>query len=546
MNGVLLVRCLGALLAWLAIGLASARAGVADSSVGEALYREGLLPSGAPLRGEREAGVGVEGRPAACISCHRRSGLGTAEGRIVVPPIVGKYLFRPHSTNVPDTGAAQAPGRRTTREPYTDATLARAIRTGVAPNGRSLNYLMPRYALDDATMATLIGYLKGLSVAAVPGVTDSVLHFATIIAPDADPVARQGMLEVAEAFVADKNSFIRGGVRPMRASREIEYRVSRRWQLHVWQLTGAPDQWEQQLRRHLAAEPVYAVISGLGGRDWAPVHRFCQQAQLPCLLPNVDLPVVAEDDFYPVYFSRGVLLEADLLAARIAESPAGTGARRLVQVFREGDVGEQAASALGAASAAAGLALESRPLPRAGSAGSGLAAALAGLERSDLLVLWLRAGDLARLPPQLPAVASAFVSGTLGGMENAPLPAAWHAAVRMAYPFDLPEARRIRMSFPFNWFKIKKINVVAERIQVDTYIALGILSETLNEMLDSFVRDYLVERVELMVSHRQTNGYYPRLGLGPGQRFASKGGYIVRFDGAQGTAVVADGDWAVP
>ncbi len=519
------------------------------AAAGEAVYRLGVLPSGAMLRGEREAGVRVEALGAACVTCHRPSGLGTTEGRIVVPPIIGKYLFRPHSTNVRDMSLPHVVGYRSTREPYTDASLARAIREGVGPNGRTLNYLMPRYALDDATMASLVEYLKGLSSDAVPGVSDSTLHFATIITPDADPVQRKGMLDVMERFFADKNAFIRGGVRPMQATREIEYRVSRRWQLHVWELTGAPDQWERQLRAHLAAEPVYAVISGLGRRNWEPVHRFCQAEALPCLLPNVDLPVTAEGEFYPVYFSRGVLLEADLVAGRVFEQREAAGLQRVVQVFREGDVGESAAAAFAKAVGPTGLRVESHVLEAASPssrAGDELAGAMKDLGPDDVLLLWLRGEDLARLPADMPRVSMAFVSGALGGLEHAPLPAAWHAAVHMTYPADLPELRKIRMNFPLGWFKIKQIDVVAEKVQTDTYVALGILAETLTDMLDSFVRDYLVERVEVMLSHRQVNGYYPRLSLAPGQRFASKGGYIVRFAGPQGAAVVADGEWIVP
>jgi hypothetical protein len=534
------------LLALLGCGIVPGWCGAATRPAAEVLYREGRLPSGAPLRGEREGGAGIEGPAAACTSCHRQSGLGTAEGRIVVPPITAKYLFRRHSTNIPNSAAALSPGRPTTREPYTDATLARAIRSGVSSSGRPLNYLMPRYSLDDATMALLITYLKGLSADAVPGVTDSTLHFATIVTPDADPVARRGMLAVMEAFFADKNSFIRGGVRPMHASREIEYRVSRQWQLHVWELTGPPGQWEAQLRRHLEAEPVYAVIAGLGGPTWEPVHRFCQQAKLPCLLPNVDLPAYSDGDFYSLYFSRGVLLDADLVAHRLTQLSPDVRPRRLVQIFRDGDVGKQAAELLGAATAATGMSAESRAIPREAAPGPALASAMAGLGPDDAIMLWLRPPDLAALPATPPGVATVYVSGTLGSFEHAPLPGAWRTTVRMAYPFDVPQGRQIRMTFPFNWFKIKKIDVVSERVQVDTYVALGILSETLKDMLDSFVRDYLIERVELMVSHRATNGYYPRLGLGPGQRFASKGGYLVRFASDSGNAIVADGDWIVP
>jgi hypothetical protein len=65
-------------------------------------------------------------------------------------------------------------------------------------------------------------------------------------------------------------------------------------------------------------------------------------------------------------------------------------------------------------------------------------------------------------------------------------------------------------------------------------------------MLDNFVREHLLERLETMLSARILNAYYPRLGLGPGQRFASKGGYLVRFVDPQGPKVVADGAWIVP
>ena len=530
--------------------MASAWSSDFESAKGEAIYRLGLLPSGALLRGEREAGMSIEGLKAACITCHRPSGLGTTEGRIVVPPIIGKYLFRSHSTNVKDLSLPHVVGYRSTREPYTDETLALAIREGRAPNGRPLNYLMPRFQLDNASMASLVAYLKNLGTQAVPGVTDDTLHFATIITPDANPVQRKAMLEVMERFFADKNSFIRGGQRPMHATREIEYRVSRRWQLHVWQLTGSPELWAQQLHAKLAAEPVFAVISGLGGRTWAPIHRFCEEAKLPCLLPNVELPVVAEGDFYPVYFSRGVLLEADLMASLLAEQMAGSSEQnlpqRLVQIYRSGDIGEAAAQAMEKAATTLGLKVENRPLSANATDHKDVAQALGQLTRGDALVLWLRPADLAALPPVMPPLASVVMSGTLADLERAPLPADWRLHTQMTYPFDLPEGRKVRMNFPLSWFKIKQIPLVAERVQTDTYIACGVLAETLTEMLDSFVRDYLVERFEVMLDHRLVNGYYPRLSLAPGQRFASKGGYIVRFADSAGPVLLPQGDWVTP
>jgi hypothetical protein len=93
---------------------------------------------------------------------------------------------------------------------------------------------------------------------------------------------------------------------------------------------------------------------------------------------------------------------------------------------------------------------------------------------------------------------------------------------------------------------VRKIPVVAERVQADTYLACSLVSETLNHTADSFMRDYLIERVEGMLEHRIVTGYYPRLTLAPNERFASKGGYIVHFAQATGTQVTAETDWLVP
>ncbi len=134
----------------------------------------------------------------------------------------------------------------------------------------------------------------------------------------------------------------------------------------------------------------------------------------------------------------------------------------------------------------------------------------------------------------------------MGGLEHAPLPPGWRGRTHLAYPFDLPERRRVRVDFALGWFRIRQIPVVAEQVQADTYLACGLVSETLKHMVDNFVRDYLVERVEDMLEHRIVTGYYPHLALATGQRFASKGGYLVHWAERTGTRVVADGDWTVP
>ena len=512
-------------------------------SPGESLYRRGQLLSGEPVQALRQGGATVRGADAACVNCHRRSGLGSSEGKITIPPVAGPYLFTPRGKSLERLGVPFVDTARINHEAYTDESLARAIRDGVDAKGRLLNSLMPRYAIDEATMSSLIEYLKDLKTAPAPGATSTVLHFATIITPDADPVKRRGVLAVMNQYFVDKNNAAARTKAPtLYSSHATMFRVERLWQLHVWELTGAPRTWETQLRAHLAAEPVFAVISGLGGSDWGPVERFCEEQGLPCLFPNVEAPVGDDATFYTVYFSRGVLLEAQLIARELA---AAGGGGRVVQVFRAGDVGEAAARALEAARAGSGQQVVNHALKAHGPPQE-LARALREAGAADALVLWLRPADLGALEHLKVPTPRVWISGEMGGLERAPLPPDWRTQARMAYPVDLPGQRVVRVDYALSWFRMRKVPLLAEPVQADTYLALGLMSETLNHMADAFVRDYLIERIEMALDHRVLTGYYPRLSLAPGQRFASKGGYIVRFTDPQGSRVTPLGEWITP
>lgn len=546
-------RALGAGLALLAPVLSLAQTPAAEPAapaaiaVGAAIYLRGESGSAGPVEASRSDGQAVQGAAAACVNCHQRSGLGGREGRSYIPPITGRYLFRPLSPSGRDPDFAYVEGMRPDRAPYTDATLARAIREGLDAQGQPLSYLMPRYALGDAQLAALIEYLKQLDARQVPGITSTTLHLATIITPDADPAKRRGMLDVMQKFINARNVRKLGPAPRIMGSGKSVYAKTpemsnRRWELHVWDLTGPPSGWERQLDQFMAAQPVYAVLSGLGGGQWGPVHAFCERAAVPCLFPNVEAPIDQQRDFYPLYFTRGVMLEADLIAAAILRGASGQPPPTVRQLYRSGESGEAAAAALAAALESRGLRVSNRALARGEAPGAALAAGPA----PDVLVLWLRPGDLAALDRTPAPSGAVYLSGLLGGLENAPLPAEWRARAHLAYPFDLPDRRRVRVDFTLGWFRMTKIPVVDLQVQADTHLACGLLSETLSHMVDTLGRDYLIERLQMMLERRIVTGYYPRLTLAAGQRFASKGGYLVRWTGPTGRGVVAEGDWTVP
>jgi len=515
------------------------------------IYLHGVTGSGAPLEGGREAGgISTQGAEAACVNCHQRSGLGSAEGSVVIPPVTGDYLFHGHSHGGDTPVLPYVESMHGNREPYTATTLARAIREGIDPDGRRLSYLMPRFALDDADMAALIEYLKKLSVHHTPGIADGILNLATIFTPDSDPVKRAGVLDVLEHFVKEKNSFPIGPSPRMWTSGKTAYAKSMymanlRWHLHVWQLTGPDTTWREQLERHLREEPVFAVLSGLGGRNWAPVHEFCERNEIPCLFPNVEVPVETGDDFYSLYFSKGVLLEAELIAKQVVALQKKDAPVVVDQIYRSGDSGGPAARALAAELEKQGVTVHNHSLAPGGT-GHGLADALRASGKGEVLVLWLRPPDIAALGPPPPAETRVYISGLMGGLEDMPLPADWRAHSLLAYPFDVPDRRGVRLDYALGWFSFRHIPVVAPQVQADTHLACSLLSEVIKQLADSYVRPYLIEQLQAMMEHRLMTGYYPHLALTYHQRFASKGGYIARFSAIEGGHLVADGGWIVP
>jgi hypothetical protein len=518
----------------------------------ERIYREGLLPSGEPLRAIRPGGGEVSGAAAACVMCHRRSGMGAVEGNRIIPPITGPFLHQTRAralaeldsrhTRGPDL--AHALGRNRPRDAYTPGTLARAIREGIDPAGVPLEVLMPRYQLGDDDARLLTDYLAQLSTTVSPGVTPDTLHLGTVIAPGVSPARRQAMIDVLESFFRVRNAGAGLDERRDQAYPASAHNTYRRWELHVWELEGAPDTWAAQLAAFAQRRPVFALISGVSEGPWAPVQAFCEEQGLPCWFPTVDLPPAAATNVYTTYFSRGVLLEADLLADRLLETRATAGVQRLIQIRGADEAAAGAALATAKALAGSGVRLEERVLSTVDPAA--LRAATADAGSSDVVALWLRAPEVAQLAEVPCPQAPVYFSAILSGGERAPLTPAWKERARLLYPFELPVSRRASMTRVHAWLATHHLALVDERLEAEAYLACLLLSEKVDEMLENVYRDHLLERAEGILSLRLSTTMYRRLSLGPDQRFASKGGYIARFTGPGGDALAADGDWFVP
>jgi hypothetical protein len=518
---------------------------------GRAIFQDGVLTDGKPLVATALGGVTLTGRDATCTNCHRRSGLRSMEGGRIVPNITGSALF-----------SARTTGRRQ-RPAYDHDSLARVFREGIGSGGQELDPLMPRYDLSADDFQALVAYLGWLSSRPVPGLEANRLHFATVVSDRVDPVSRDSMLDVLETYFDLKTDQARrAAVRASWATtipdpeggepvyrKEVQVKTKRKgrgelavdrayrdWVLHVWELTGPRDTWPQQLAEAYRRQPVFAVVSGLVDGPWQPIHEFCAELEVPCVFPNTDLPPDAED-YHSVYLSRGVALEAAVLDRHLRDR-AITG--EILQVFRRGGPGEAAAEAFHAAATRSGLRLRGLPV----GPGVRIAEALWGPDdpRPAAAVLWLDAQDLRSLPDLPPAESGVFASSTLLGGDTTAAQR-WPGRAYLVHPFDLrargdwiPATVRV-------WMRDWDIEPADIPIQVSTYFTASAVAEAVGEMGRDFSQDYLIEKLEDMLSNTVSVSLFPRVSLGPTQRFASKGAYIVRLEGGRLVPVT---DWIVP
>jgi cytochrome c553 len=511
-------------------------------ALGRRLYREGVGATGAPLEAVGAAQSRLTGKDAACVTCHRRSGYGTSEGRFVIRPIIAPALLQELNVPIQIPRIKARVGVRQ-RPPYDAASLARAIRDGVDAGGKTLDRVMPRYALRDDEMQALSAYLFTLSAEHSPGVDTEEIHFATVIQPGVAPERRRAMLDIMQAFVDDKASNSRSEEQRRSAGNMRMYRAYRKWVLHVWDLTGPSDNWGAQLEARYRQQPVFALVGGLGDASWAPIHTFSERFEIPSVFPLVNVPVVAADNHYTFYLSKGVVLEADVLAAFLrGQGPKG----KLVQVHRAGDAaGLAAAQALTAARRAAG---EDVPVDVVleGSADAAFWDRVMASGPASV-ALWLSSADLKSLPDPLRAgKLPVYLSWALLGHRPTDLAALSGTDVRMIYLSDLAPRHEPRLLRNKVWLRNKGIGLSDEALQVNTQFTMTIVSDVLGHMYDNFSRDYFVERVEHVVGQTPVASHFQTVSLGPGQRFAAKGGSIVQLVDGDVRQMKPLSAWLVP
>lgn len=527
--------------------------------VGEAMYLKGMLPSGQPMRAVVQGDIEVTGEMTTCSSCHMRSGMGSMEGGILTPPTSGSKLFAPltRAQDIPGPLMNKSMFKGPFRPAYTEASLANAIRYGADPTGRTLKETMPRYHLSDEDSDILVYYLKHLSATISPGADAETVRFATIVTDRVGQEKRDALLRPLKVFLDEEwNNRVlvlaaqwnarwygadggKGGEPPK----------LRRAVLDVWELTGPESGWGEQLARLYAKKPVFAILGGVSPGSWEPVHRFCEENRIPAVFPTTELPALTGSDWYTLYFSKGLAQEGESAAmylSRVFELPQD---KKVVQVYRDDDRGRALARGFAERWRQLGKAeLVERRLAPGEKVGAGVLRRLAEEHPGAALVLWLPAADLAGLEElaELPGRPSTlFFSASQLGDRLWKLPEPLRDFSFITYPFRLPGDDAYSRSLLTNWMKLKKIPESDLAVTSDVYFFTRLLSRAFLDMGVDLYRDFFIDLLDCSPDQTNSSLRFPRLSFGPGQRYASKGCYVVTVGKGDQPTLVKKSDWVI-
>ena len=519
---------------------------------GKNIYMHGKLSSGKDIIATTVGDVQLTGEQAACVNCHRHSGLGSIEGSTIAPAITGEILFSEQKIKAhryqPST--KQAP-YTLDRPAYTKDSLKNTLQSGVDINGYPLELLMPRYTFAENDYKHLYAYLNSLSINNA-GVTDTTLHIATIIDGRVSTAKINTLLSTLERFISDLNSGTRREVeRTAQApiQKEWLYRGYRKYRLHVWKLTGEPDSWQQQLNIYYDKSPVFAVVSGISKDSWENIDNFCNNREIPCILPNTKTPGYSADNFYTLYYNAGPYNDASVIASYFHDKAINNNeAGNIVQLYDDSSYSMVAKNTLHDE-------ITSNKLHKITSVALDTISDKYGIDqylknKNTTVIIWAEKLDsslIEALSSSKNKIKSVFIPYYLATssearkkLDNIGL------EVLTSYPYVTPSSEPRATIRSSAWGKSRKIDTTEKAVFTNTFTAVKVLFNAIKHARSHFNRAYIIELLEHKLDKSVLTGMYPKLTIGPNQRYASRGGYIMKLPDDEFSALQPVTEWLLP
>jgi ABC-type branched-subunit amino acid transport system substrate-binding protein len=562
-----------------------------EMRLGEKMYRDGILPSGEPMQAVIKKDIIVPATSFTCVSCHLRSGMGSVEGGVNTPPTNGASLYKPTTVKTalkldvvekpkeffPNLDNSRqypndTPQTARQHEVYTDKTLAEALRNGTVPSGRVMSDVMPRYLLNDENMNLLVSYLKSLSSELSPGASASELHFATIVTEDVSTADQNAMINPLENYIHLKNVLLSksdstGAVKArnmyvaMAPTMRYIYQkmvpavvpsneyVGTKLSLSRWVLKGSPATWRAQLDEYYRKEPVFAILGGISSGEWQPVQQFCEDNGIPDLFPITDYPTISQSDWYTLYFSKGYYQEGEG-AARFLNSKDEMKGKPILQIVRDTREGQALSRGFRETWQEFGNA---EPVTMMLKPEETLTAAslkqMTAKMNPVAIILWDGPEALKTLEkmaagkdrPAMVLVSSSYLGKSMFSLDQQARDFTY-----LTYPYGLtaaPEERLKPIVDASKSYNPETNAIPTVRVSQQSYIITVLLDMTLMQMKGNYYRDNLLDQISMIQD--MDLPLYERLSFGPGQRYASKGCYIVQLSTSEKNQLIKKSTWVI-
>ena len=519
---------------------------------GKTIYLHGKLSSGEDIIATTVGDVQLSGEQAACVNCHRHSGLGSSEGSTIAPAVTGEILFSEQKIKAHRYQPSSNQARYAHDRPaYTEDSLKNTLQSGVDINGNPLELLMPRYIFAENDYKHLYAYLNSLSINNA-GVTDTTLHIATIIDERASTDKINTMLSTLERYISDLNAGTRRETeRTAQApiQKEWLYQGYRKYKLHVWKLTGEPHSWQKQLNNYYDKTPVFAVVSGISKDSWNSIDKFCNTREVPCILPNTKTPGYSANNFYTLYFDAGPYNDASVIARYFQNSALDNNeAASIVQLYDDSSYSEVAKNTLYEEITANGKRNITSVSVETINNKHGIDQYIKN--KNTTVIIWSEKLDdslLAALSSNKNKIKSVFIPYYLAtSIETRKKLDNIGIEVLTSYPYVKPSSEprdTIRSSV---WAKSRKIDTTEKAVFTNTFSAIKILLNAIKHARSHFNRAYIIELLEHKLDKSVLTGMYPKLTIGPNQRYASRGGYIMKVPDDVSSPLQPVSEWLLP
>lgn len=443
-----------------------------------------------------------------CSSCHGLRGEGTKEGGIQPPPLNWETLTRPLTSAL----------TRRERRPYDDATLARAISSGVDPNGAPLHLAMPRYRMTAEQMADLLAYLRklGKSSDADPGITDETIKVGAAL-PLTGPLAQVGedIKATLNASFAEINS--RGGI------------YGRRFELIVEDSRGEPAQTLEATRRLIEAGGVFALIACFEPGDSRAVNELIERSAIPLvgpvtLSPRLSIPPNPYIFYLLPTFGDQARALVDFIDSRSKDKPA-----RLGVVYAASDFDRDALAGVKTQAGITSMTIVAEEGFNAGSFSAADVVRKLADKKPDYVLFFGDAGSIAALAAEMDRVkmkAPLLSSVVMIGRGAFTLPASVAAQTYLSYPAALPN----QSDFAEFISLMQKSggNLRSPAFQSVAFASAKVFYEAVKLGGRQLDRATLLRSLEQI--HEFKTGVMPPITFGPNRRVGSTGSYIVGID----------------